>query len=277
MIAVPHRPDVTRRARSGTAAAVALLLAFLVSVAGWATPSASAEPPSRLQQQVTDTAGVLGADTGAVESRLAELRSTDDIQLWVTFVDSFDGVPVQQWAQETARLSDLGASDVLLAVAVQDGAYWFESDDQRSDQRIADRDIEPQLADGDWAGAAIAAADGLERQGSGSGLSGGALLAIIAAIVAVVAVILLVSRRRRSTRTARQAESAREIPGDDTARMSALPVDVLDARARAGLVEADQAVDTSTTALDTAAGEFGEMRTRPFRAALDAARVEVAA
>ncbi|MBZ4242019.1 TPM domain-containing protein, partial [Mycobacterium tuberculosis] len=76
---------------------------------------------------------------------------------------------------------------------------------------------------------------------------------------------------------ARQAESAREIPGDDTARLSALPVEVLDARARAGLVEADQAVDTSTTALETAAGEFGDLRTRPFRAALDSARGEVAA
>ncbi|MEH6380606.1 MAG: TPM domain-containing protein, partial [Dietzia cercidiphylli] len=277
MIAPPPRPLAVRSPRSRTVAAVALLSAFLVSLVGWAAPSASAEPPSRLQQQVTDSAGVLGADTAAVESRLAELRSTDNIQLWVTYVDSFDGVPVQQWAQETARLSDLGASDVLLAVAVQDRSYWFESTDQRADQRIADRDIEPRLAGGDWAGAAIGAADGLERQGSGSGLSGGALLGIIAVIVAVVAAVLLISRRRRSTRTARQAESAREIPGDDTARLSALPVEVLDARARAGLVEADQAVDTSTTALETAAGEFGDLRTRPFRAALDSARGEVAA
>ncbi|MBB1039407.1 TPM domain-containing protein, partial [Dietzia natronolimnaea] len=277
MIAPPPRPLAVRSPRSRTVAAVALLSAFLVSLVGWAAPSASAEPPSRLQQQVTDSAGVLGADTAAVEGRLAELRSTDDIQLWVTYVDSFDGVPVQQWTQETARLSDLGASDVLLAVAVQDRGYWFESTDQRADQRIADRDIEPRLAAGDWAGAAIGAADGLERQGSGSGLSGGALLGIIAVIVAVVAAVLLISRRRRSTRTASQAESAREIPGDDTARLSALTVEVLDARARAGLVEADQAVDTSTTALETAAGEFGDLRTRPFRAALDSARGEVAA
>ncbi|MBB1053902.1 TPM domain-containing protein, partial [Dietzia sp. B44] len=205
MIAPPPRPLAVRSPRSRTVAAVALLSAFLVSLVGWAAPSASAEPPFRLQQQVTDSAGVLGADTAAVESRLAELRSTDNIQLWVTYVDSFDGVPVQQWAQETARLSDLGASDVLLAVAVQDRGYWFESTDQRADQRIADRDIEPRLAAGDWAGAAIGAADGLERQGSGSGLSGGALLGIIAVIVAVVAAVLLISRRRRSTRTARQA------------------------------------------------------------------------
>ncbi|MBB1032172.1 TPM domain-containing protein, partial [Dietzia sp. SLG310A2-38A2] len=70
MIAPPPRPYAVRSPRSRTAAAVALLVAFLVSLVGWAAPSASAEPPSRLQQQVTDSAGVLGADTAAVENRL---------------------------------------------------------------------------------------------------------------------------------------------------------------------------------------------------------------
>ncbi|KAA0917186.1 TPM domain-containing protein [Dietzia sp. ANT_WB102] len=281
MIVAQLLPDAARRPRSRFSQApvtvVATVVAFLACALVWAAPGASAERPSNLQQQLTDSAGVLGGDTREVESRLAELRSTDQIQLWVTFVDSFDGIPPDQWARQTAQLSDLGSSDVLLAVAVEDGRYWFESTDQRSDQRIADRDIEPKLAVDDWSGAAIGAADGLERQGSGSGLSVGALLAIIAVIAAAVALLLVVTRRRRATRTARQAESARDIPGDDTARMSALPVEVLDARARAGLVDADQAVDESTSALETAAGEFGELRTRPFRSALDSARSEVAA
>lgn len=276
MIAAPLCPDDARRLRFQLAAA-ALVAAFAFCLGAWTAPIASAEAPSRLPQQVTDSAGVLGADRADVEARVAELRSTDNLQLWVTYVDSFDGVPAEQWVQQTARLSDLGASDALLAVAVQDRGYWFESGDQRGDQRIADQNIEPRLAVDDWAGAAIGAADGLENQGSGSGLSGGALLAIIAAIIAVVAVVLLITRRRRSTRTARQAESARDIPGDDTARMSALQVDVLDARARSGLVDADQAVDASTSALETATDEFGELRTRPFRAALDSARAEVTA
>ncbi len=285
MIVDSHRPAAAGRPRSRAATAVVLLLAFLVSLAAWVAPSASAEQPSRLQQQVTDTAGVLGGDTAEVESRLAELRAADQIQLWVTFVDTLDGIPVQQWAERTRVKSDLGASDALLVVAVQDGAYWFEFDDpsaspsadQQTAQRIEDRDIEPRLAAGDWSGAAMGAADGLARQGSGSGPSAGVLLAIIAAIVAVVAVVVLVTRRRRTARTARQTEDARDIPGDDTARLSALPVDVLDSRARAGLVDADQAVDASTTALETATGEFGELRTRPFRSALDSARADVAA
>src|SRR5699024_11137250 len=197
------------------------------------------------------------------------------VQLWVSFVDSFDGMPAQQWAQETARMSDLGASDALLVVAVGDDGYWFEYDDQRTVQQIADEDIEPRLAVGDWSGAVIGAADGLESSGSGSGPSFWVVLAVIVGIAAVVAVVLVVSRKRREDRTAKQAASARDIPGDDTARMSQLSIDVLDARARDGLTDADQSVEASTAALATATGEFGEMRTRPFRDALDTARQEV--
>ena len=134
-----------------------------------------------------------------VESRLAELRSTDQIQLWVTFVDTLDGIPVEQWTQQTRELSDLGASDALLVVAVDEGRYWFEFDDpeasptadQLTAQEIADRDIEPRLAAGDWAGAVTGAADGLERQGSGSEISPFAILAIIVVIIALVAAVVL--------------------------------------------------------------------------------------
>ncbi|TCW26649.1 TPM domain-containing protein [Dietzia cinnamea] len=285
MIAASPRPATPVALRRLHLAAVSLLAALLVCLTAWGPPIAAAESPSNLRQQLTDSAGVLGGDSRDVESRLAELRSTDQIQLWVTFVDTLDGIPVEEWSRQTRELSDLGASDALLVVAVQDGRYWFEfddperspADDQRTAQQIADRDIEPRLADDDWAGAVIGAADGLERQGSGSEISPFAIIAGIAVIVVLVVVLVLVTRRRRVARTARQAEDARDIPGDDAARMSALPIDVLDARARAGLVDADQAVDASATALETATGEFGDLRTRPFRAALDAARSEVAA
>src|SRR5699024_7266419 len=137
--------------------ALATVVAFLACALVWAAPGASAEPPSNLQQQLTDSAGVLGGDTSEVESRLAELRSSDQIQLWVTFVDTLDGIPVEQWTQQTRELSDLGASDALLVVAVDEGRYWFEFDDpeasptadQLTAQEIADRDIEPRLATGD--------------------------------------------------------------------------------------------------------------------------------
>lgn len=277
MIATPSPADATGPRRDRLATALALALAFLASMMLWAAPAAEAEPPSRLQQQVTDSADVLGARTGEVETRLAELRSSDSIQLWVTYVDTFDGIPAQQWAEQTYRTSGLGTRDALLVVAVEDRDYWFAypAESDRTVQRIDDDDIWPRLSEDDWAGAAIGAADGLERQGSGSEVSPVAMLIGIAVIVALVVGLLMFSRRRRAAKTSKQIDDARAIPGDDTARMAALPVEVLDARARAGLVDADQAVEASATALSTAAGEFGDMRTRPFRSALDTAEAEV--
>lgn len=278
------------RSWSGTPARLVALLvaaavAALLVVAG-AAPRADAEPPSRLQTQVTDSVGALGGERGAVESRLADLRSRENVQLWVVFVDSFDGIGREQWAMQTWRQSDLGTTDALLAVAVEDRTYQFLLDDPgasaSSDQQRADRigssDIEPRLAADDWAGAVTGAADGLEGRGSGSGagVSGWVVLALLAGVVAVVAAVITLSRRRTARRTAEQAEAARDIPGDDP-RLARLPIEVLDQRARAGLVDADQAVEASRTALETASSEFGELRTRPFREALGAATAELAA
>ena len=75
----------------------------------------------------------------------------EQIQLWVAYVDSFSGVGAQEWADQTAELSDLGLSDVLLAVATEDRAYAYSVDEQfpLSDDelaRIADQSIEPELS-----------------------------------------------------------------------------------------------------------------------------------
>src|SRR5699024_2775750 len=189
------------------------------------------------------------------------------------------GMPPQAWAEQTYQLSQFGTRDAMLVVAVDERAYWFEygAVDSRTTDRIATQDIEPHLAEDEWAGAAIGAADGLERQGSGSGVSPGSMLNGIAVIIALVAALLLFSRRRRAAKTRKQIEDARDIPGDDTARLSALPVEVLDARARAGLVDADQAVEASASAPRTAAGELGEQRAPPFRSALDTPDAQLAA
>ncbi|MGW8591662.1 TPM domain-containing protein [Dietzia sp. NPDC055877] len=277
MIVTLPSPAAIGTRRTRFTAALALVVAFLATSMLWAAPGAMADQPLRLQQRVTDSAGVLGARTGEVETRISELQSTDSIKLWVAYVDTFDGMRPQTWAEQTHRLSQFGTRDAMLVVAVDERAYWFEYGalDARATDQIAAQDIEPHLAVRDWAGAAIGTADGLERQGSGSEVSPVAMLIGIAVIIALVVGLVLFSRRRRAAKTARQIEDARDIAGDDTARMSALPVEVLDARARAGLVDADQAVEASATALKTAAGEFGELRTRPFRSALDTAHAEV--
>ncbi|HEX8346753.1 MAG TPA: TPM domain-containing protein, partial [Actinoplanes sp.] len=191
-----------RRLAAGLLALAVLLL--------WALP-ARADAPGRLATQVTDRAGVLGGGRASVDAALAELQRDTGVQLFVVFVDSFDGTPRQTWTDQTAQLSDLGHRDALLAVATADRtySYWFPPDPRFSDaelEAVASDDIEPALARGDWAGAVVAAANGYRSAAGGSGsVSGvtgvtggvGALLCPIVVLGAVLLGALLWVRARR--------------------------------------------------------------------------------
>src|SRR5581483_5967316 len=93
------------------------------------------------------------------------------IRLWVVFVDNFAEMTAEDWAKRTYTTSDLGKYDALLAVATTDRAYAFLVPSVDADQVNALRhiQIEPALRDGNWSGAAIAAADGLNQSPSSWG------------------------------------------------------------------------------------------------------------
>ncbi|GAA3338328.1 hypothetical protein GCM10020358_18030 [Amorphoplanes nipponensis] len=230
---------------------------------------ARADAPMRLPTQVTDEAGALGVRAAAVDTALARLRSETGIQLFVVFVDSFDGTPAQQWTDETARLSDLGDRDALLAVATGDRsyAYSFAQDSRLSDAElaaVADDDIEPALARGDWSGAVIAATDGYAEAATGSSSSGSLawVLIILAVVIAGALVWVLLRRRRR----------ARPTPPPVTGP----PTEELTATANALLIELDDDLRASESELALAAAQYGAEATAPFRTALDASRQDVA-
>ena len=228
---------------------------------------ARAEAPMRLPTQVTDEAGALGGRAAAVDTALAGLRSDTGIQLFVVFVESFDGTPAQRWTDETARLSDLGARDALLAVATQDRAYAysFPEDTRLSDTELADvasDDIEPALSRGDWPGAVIAGAEGYSEAASGSGGTLVWVLLILAAIIAGALLWVFLRRRRR----------ARPVPPEVTGP----PTEELTATANALLIELDDDLRASESELALATAQYGAEATAPFRAALDASRQDVA-
>ncbi|MGI4896700.1 MAG: TPM domain-containing protein, partial [Janthinobacterium lividum] len=257
-------------------AALVLALGFGVAVAG----PAVAVAPFRLGQQVTDQVGALGGDAQQVQSALEQLRADDQVQLWVAYVDSFDGESAQQWADDTALASDLGTDDVLLAVATGDRAYAYSVDTgfRLDDDQIAEvgRATENRLAKDDWAGAAVAGANSLDAQISGGGTSsatgasngtssGGGIgvlvgLVVLLGIIGVV-VALVLRRKRRATAT---AEPESEFTHTSTADLTT--------QADTVLVRADDAVRASSEELQFATAEFGEERTAEFRTVLDSAR-----
>ena len=157
------------------------VLALLLLTGG----PALAEEPFRVPDQVTDEADVLGGNTAGVEDAVEELQADEGLQLWVVYVDTFDGISAADWTAETFQLSGFGDNDLLFTVAVEDRAYgYLPSDDVPvSDAEIEDviaSDVEPQLSEGDFDGAAIAFADGL-----GGGDGGGGALLVVGAIAVV--------------------------------------------------------------------------------------------
>jgi hypothetical protein len=262
---------VTRRAF--LAATMAACVAFV--------PTASAEQPFRLADQIEDRAGVLDGREDEVQEAIDELRREDDIQLWLAYVDTFSGVGAEEWAEETAEQSDLGLSDVLLAVATEDRAYAYSVDEEfpLSDDelaRIASEDVEPELADEDWAGAAVAAAAGLgDASGDGStagdGDDGGGswswLLLPLAGLAVAGLLWWLFSRRRQ----ARELAAADE--GDPLAGLSP---EELSKRGSTLLVEVDDAVKTSEQEVAFAAAQFGDETAAPFAAAVGSAKADLA-
>lgn len=275
-------PAPTRTGRTAIrAAAIGLTLALLP------LGPASAVPPVDLEGEITDQAGVLGDRTGEVQGALDRLADQTPFQLFVVYVDSFDGIQPITWADTSAIESGLGVNDLLLAVAVEDRQYAFSVDDEvpLDDSALAAVDserIEPALRDDDWAGAAIGAADGIAEAGDrGPGAAGGgapgvsggiSLLPIL--LIGGGLVIAFVLLRRRSAST--PAGAARGPDGRPVTGPAALPTGELERRAGRALVAVDDAIKTSEQELGFAQAQFGIEATRTFGEVVAQAKPTVA-
>ena len=183
-------------------------------------------------------------------------------------------------------MSQLGRNDVLLAIATSDRAYGISVDDRfpLSDSvvtAIEDRDVRPKLTAGDFAGAAVAMADGLRTGGPADGGSGGGVP--VAALVGGAAVVgggayLLVRRRRRAAATAPASAGAGPDPAAPPETPDPAPGEAttdLAYRANAALIALDDAVQTSEHELGLARTEFGDEAVTGFQAALGTSRNEL--
>jgi uncharacterized membrane protein YgcG/chromosome segregation ATPase len=240
-------------------------------------PTAAAQPPFRLPGYVTDNAGALSVSGRAdVAAAVDKLYADRHIRLWVVYVDDFSGQNAMSWAQHTVHASDLGTYDALLAVSTTGRAYAFlvpsgvkgvtqaQVDDLRHNQ------IEPALRDGDWSGAAVSAANGLNAKANSS--SRVWLLASLGGIVIAVVALWLVMRYRKRRRRAAELVAARQVNPTDPTALAAVPLGALDDLSRSMVVDVDNAVRTSSNELALAIDEFGAQRTEPFTQAVNNAK-----
>ncbi len=242
-------------------------------------PTTTAEPPMRLPDYVTDEAGVLNSQqrtevSGSVQ-RLYDKRGT---RLWVVYVDTFAGANPREWAENSWRQSFLGDHDAIFAVAIKDRAYALLVPEAATGDVDVDRlrrdVVEAKLHDGDWAGAAVAAADGLRAPGAPFNWVG----LVVALAVIGVALGGLIWWVRRSRRQRRQADlnAAQQVDATDANALAKMSLETLEDLSKSILVEVDNAVRTSDNELSLAVGEFGERDTAPFTTAVQNAKTAMA-
>ncbi len=244
-------------------------------------PSAGSQPPFRLPGYVTDQAGALtGSGRAQVDSAVDRLYTDRKIRLWVVYVEDFSGQSAVDWARSTMQVSDLDSYDALLAVATVDRAYALQvpsSIPRLSASEVNDirRDeVEPALRQGDWSGAAVAAADGINEAAAPAGrVSWVGVLVMLGLIGLAVAAMMWWRRRRRARRRAAEFERARQVDPTDPHALAAVPLDALDDLSRSMVVEVDNALRTSANELALAVEEFGDRQTEPFVRAVDHAKL----
>ncbi|WP_348787102.1 TPM domain-containing protein [Leifsonia sp. NPDC080035] len=248
---------------------------LLTGVVLGAAPAAMAADPVDLGSgHVLDQAGVLSpGDTEKIDDAAASLYSGHKIDLYVVYVDRFTNpADAADWANETAARNNLGPTDYLLAVATDGRAYYLSGDDSgpvSEDQlsQIERDDIEPKLHAGDWAGAAVAAADGLGNAVGGGGGGGVFFWVFLAGVIVIgIVVFVLVRGRGRSKTAAKQAPQS---------ELQTQPIADLERRAGSALVQTDDAVRTSEEELGFATAQYGADAVVPFQAALDGAKQQL--
>ncbi len=266
--------------RSAAASTIALL--GLLAMPSAAT---AADPVELGSSDFVDTVGALSGSESEVQAALDELYEETGVQLFVAYVDTFDGIAADEsWAIAMSELNGLGTDDLLLAVAIEESNYdiRYPADFQLDEAtvRAVEGDFLPLLSSGDWPGAVIAAADGyrtaLAGGTSGNGLgeagstrdeSGGGVswLRVVGALLAIgailVIVVVMIVRRRSSSSSSR--------PG-------LIDQKQLDLRVGSLLVQLDDSLKTSEQELGFAVAQFGDAASKPFVAVLDSARAKVA-
>ncbi|MBN7792952.1 TPM domain-containing protein [Microbacterium esteraromaticum] len=255
--------------------AALLLSAALSAITGSA---ASATAPVTLDAgYVTDTAGVLSpAQEEAAEQRLQELTENSSADLFVVFVDEFSS-PADRiaWADTVAEQNNLGPEQYLLAVAVEQRAYYISAatGGPLGDSRLSaiEDSIQPLLAQNDWSGAIALAADEIQGDG-GAGLL--RVMLVLVAVAAVIIVIWLIVRaiRRRRRAAAIRARGAMPATPDPNDPFSTLTDEQVQTQAGSALVQADDAITSSREELGFAIAQFGEQATEGFAQVVQTAR-----
>ncbi|KQN95181.1 peptidase [Arthrobacter sp. Leaf69] len=262
------------------------LLAVLGVVGLLALPAAPAlaEDPVTLDPvtKIVDSAGVLGDRTGEVEQAIKQLGADHAMTYHVVYVKKFEN-PTDRyaWAAEVADKASLGANAMLLTVATDTRQYLLSkpanskiTDAQRD--TIVKSAVDPNLRDGDYAGAAIDSAAAIgDAAGGGKGTvpseggAGNAVLVGVGVVAAGGAGAYLYLRNRRKKAAAGAGHGPQ---GAELDPLAGLTVEELRRKSGSLLIEADDAIKSSEQELGFAQAQYGDAAVGNFTKALEDAK-----
>ena len=253
-------------------------LSLAAALGAFTASAASATDPLTLDSgYVTDQADVLSADEEAtVEARLQELTENSTADLFVVLVDAFTSPSDRiEWADTVAEQNNLGPEQYLLAIAVDQRSYYISSASggplSGSQLDGVEQKIQPLLAQDDWDGAIILAADEIQGDGGAGALR--VFLTILGIVAAALLIWFLIAMIRRSRRkaAARERGAMPETP-DPNDPFSTLTDAQVETQAGLALVQADDAITSSREELGFAVAQFGDAATAEFTHVVDAAK-----
>ncbi|MFJ2550384.1 TPM domain-containing protein [Microbacterium sp. NPDC087591] len=265
--------------RSRWLAAAAVVTAVFAGTMS-ATAASATDPLTLDSGYVTDSAGVLSADeTTAVEARLQELTENSTSDLFVVLVDEFASPSDRiEWADTVAENNNLGPEQYLLAIAVDQRSYYISAAEggPLSGSKLDDveQKIQPLLAQNDWSGAIILAADEIQGDGGAGALQVFLIILAIIALALLLWVIIALVRRRRRAAEIRKRGAMPETP-DPNDPFSTLTDDQVATQAGLALVQADDAITSSREELGFAIAQFGDAATAEFTHVVEAAKTKM--
>jgi uncharacterized membrane protein YgcG len=254
-----------------------------------------------LEGPVTDTTGVLEADTAEIEATIARTVDERGVQVFVLFIQTTGDLSAADYVSETAQQNSLGGDDAIILVALEDRTdqIWVadgldEISDDELDSVVVDT-LEPGLRDGDFGDAVVRSIEALGEaaaqdavtappgpagpeptaDGGGGGVGGGdggSGLGIVVALVLLLGGGFLVwqALRRRGERAGGPG------PLGETPQPAPDPA-ALARQSNALLIATDERIRDAAQETDFAEAQFGADAVTSFREAISGAKEELAA
>lgn len=267
----PRRPrrrstPSTRVGRSAARLGALLLAAGLVLA-----PAAAAhatDPVDLGGAYVVDEANVLSSSQRTqVERAVQDLYDKTQTQLYVVYVPTFTNPSDHTaWGDAVMERNQIDSDSIVLSVAVDDRIADIQ---QTNTTALSESDVQtayqddavPKLRNGDWAGAAVALADGLVTTQAPPDLTWLWVLLLVVVVGLVVVVLVIRTRNKRRTAAAERAQQE-SLAG-------------LERKAGAALVTIDDELHTAEQEVGFASAQFGEDAAKPFAQAVAAAQQSV--